>query len=102
MPPSDQPPTAEQRAEPLLPLENGDRLTREEFERRYDAMPRVKKAELIEGVVHMGSPVGHEKHGRPHFRLIGWLDRYIEETPVVDGGDNSSLRLDLDNMPQPD
>ena len=32
---------------------NGDRLTRDEFERRYEAMPHLKKAELIEGVVHM-------------------------------------------------
>ena len=32
-------------------LENGDRLTRAEFERRYEAMPDLKKAELIEGVV---------------------------------------------------
>ena len=30
------------------PLENGDHLTRCEFERRYSAMPDVKKAELIE------------------------------------------------------
>jgi hypothetical protein len=37
-------------------LEPGDRLTQEEFERRYAAMPALKKAELIEGVVHMPSP----------------------------------------------
>jgi hypothetical protein len=37
-----------------LPLfENGDRLARAEFERRYEAMPHVKKAELIEGVVYL-------------------------------------------------
>jgi Uma2 family endonuclease len=83
-------------------LENGDRLTRAEFERRYDAMTELKKAELIERVVYVGSPVSHERHGKPHFRLIGWLDRYATATPGVDGGDNSSLRLDLDNMPQPD
>jgi hypothetical protein len=41
----------------LLPLENGDRLTRAEFERRYETMPHLKKAELIEGVVHVPSPV---------------------------------------------
>ena len=42
----------------LVPeLENGDRLTRAEFERRYEAMPEVKKAELIEGVVYNPSPV---------------------------------------------
>ena len=39
------------------PLEPGDRLTREEFERRYDAMPELKKAELIDGVVYLPSPV---------------------------------------------
>src|SRR5262245_41767284 len=31
----------------------GVRLTRDEFERRYSAMPDLKKAELIEGVVYM-------------------------------------------------
>ena len=41
----------------ILPLEHGDHLTREEFERRYEAMPHVRKAELIEGVVYMPSPV---------------------------------------------
>ena len=61
-----------------LPLEPGDRLTREEFERRYDAMPHVKKAELIEGVVYMPSPVRHQRHSRPHFRLIAWLGAYDE------------------------
>ncbi len=47
-------------------LENGDRLTRPEFERRYAAMPQVKKAELIEGIVYMPSPVRACQHGRPH------------------------------------
>ncbi len=37
----------------VLPLENGDKLTRAEFERRYEAMPHLKKAELIEGVVYV-------------------------------------------------
>lgn len=87
---------------PPLPLENGDLLDRVEFERRYDAMPRVNKAELIEGVVHMPSPVNHEFHGKPHFWTMGLLIPYWTGTPGVDGGDNSSLRLDLDNMPQPD
>ena len=58
---------------PVPPLENGDRLTRAEFERRYDAMPEVKKAELIEGVVHMPSPVRLRKHGQPHADLITWV-----------------------------
>ena len=37
----------------LPPLESGDCLTRDEFERRFDAMPNLKKAELIEGVVYV-------------------------------------------------
>jgi hypothetical protein len=87
---------------PLPPLENGDRLTRPEFERRYEAMPHLKKAELIEGVVYMPSPVTHRRHGRPHLHVGTWLGNYLIATPGVDGGDNSSLRLDLDNEPQPD
>jgi Uma2 family endonuclease len=86
----------------LPALENGDRLTRAEFERRYDAMPHLKKAELIEGVVYVPSPVRHRQHGAPHAQLIIWLGQYAAHTPGVEVGDNSSVRLDLDNEPQPD
>jgi hypothetical protein len=54
----------------IPPLENGDRLTRDEFERRYDAMPHLKKAELIEGEVYIPSPVRHGRHSHPHTRLV--------------------------------
>jgi hypothetical protein len=84
------------------PLENGDRLTRVEFERRYDAMPEVRKAELIEGVVFMSSPLRIRRHGRPSRHLSTWLGMYEAATPGVEGGDNSTVRLDLDNEPQPD
>lgn len=84
------------------PLRNGDRLTAEEFERRYDAMPDLKKAELINGVVYMAPPVTFEEHGGPHFDLIGWLSLYRIATPGVRGGDNATLRLPLANRPQPD
>ena len=83
-------------------LENGDRLTRDEFERRYRAMPRLKKAELIEGVVYMPSPVRLRHHGQPHFDLITWLGTYKSRTAGLLTGDNSTVRLDLDNEPQPD
>lgn len=82
-------------------LENGDRLTRDEFERRYEAMPEVKRAELIEGVVHMPSPVGQTKHGHPHTYVVTWLGTYEAATPGVQTGDNSTVRLDQDNEPQP-
>ncbi len=84
------------------PLENGDQLSRDEFERRFDAMPGLKKAELIEGVVYMPSPVRVDQHAASHFDLIGWLALYRFATPGVRGADNASIRLDLNNMPQPD
>lgn len=86
----------------LPPLENGDRLNRLEFERRYQAMPRLKKAELIEGVVYLPSPVHFQKHGEPHAAIIGWLTVYRAATPGVRLGDNATVRLDVDNEPQPD
>jgi Uma2 family endonuclease len=86
----------------IPPLENGDRLTRAEFERRYDAMPDLKKAELIEGEVYMPSPIRHGRHSHPHTRVVAWLANYETDTPGVEAGDNGSIRLDLDNEPQPD
>jgi Putative restriction endonuclease len=83
-------------------LEPGDKLTRDEFERRYEAMPQLKKAELLEGVVHMPSPVRWNRHSYPHADLICWLGRYRAFTPGVQVGDNCTVRLDLDNEPQPD
>ncbi|MDB5384714.1 MAG: hypothetical protein JWM11_360 [Planctomycetaceae bacterium] len=83
-------------------LEPGDQLTRAEFERRYHAMPDCKKAELIEGVVYMPSPVRYEGHGEPHFLLNGWLAVYAASTAGVHGADNASNRLDIENEPQPD
>lgn len=84
------------------PLESGDRLTREEFERRYHAMPDVKKAELIEGEVYMPSPVRIATHGQPHAVLITWATVYAGSTPRLIVGDNSTIRLDSRNEPQPD
>ena len=84
------------------PLENGDRLTQEEFERRYEAMPDVKRAELINGVVYMGSPVRFRAHGRPHVLLLTWLGTYSALTPGVLCADNATIRLGADSEPQPD
>src|SRR3982750_1600907 len=83
------------------PLRNGDRLTATEFERRFDAMPHLKKAELIEGVVYVPSPVSSSHHGEPHSNLGGWLFHYRWKTPGVRLSDNASVRLDLGSMPQP-
>jgi Uma2 family endonuclease len=86
----------------LPPLENGDKLTRAEFERRYHAMPEVKKAELIEGIVYMAYPLRFRSHGKPHAYIMTWLGLYESATPGVELGDNATVRLDADNEPQPD
>ena len=86
----------------IPPLENGDRLTRVEFERRYHAMPHLKKAELIEGVVYVASPLRIKSHGEPHAYVMGWLATYKAATPGVGLADNATVLLDNDNEPQPD
>jgi len=87
-------------SEPLL--EAGDRISRKEFERRYERMPHVKKAELIEGTVYMPSPIRAQTHAAPDSCLGTWLGTYASETPGVAPFTNATVRLDLDNEPQPD
>ncbi len=82
-------------------LENGDRLNRCEFERRYALGPEVKKAQLTEGVVYMPLPVSLA-YAEPHAAIHTVLLVYAASTPGVRGADNATVRLDLDNEPQPD
>jgi Uma2 family endonuclease len=89
------------RSTPVPPLESGDRLARAEFERRYQVTPEDFKAELIEGVVYVASPV-RMLHGVPHAALMTWLGVYQAATPGVSVADNTTTRLDLDNELQPD
>src|SRR5262245_555805 len=86
----------------MPPLENGDRLTPEEFWRRYEAMPPHIKAELIEGVVYIGSPVRADGHGNQHAEIMGWAYMYRVKTPGSALTDNATVRLDPQNVPQPD
>lgn len=86
----------------IPPLENGDQLSREEFERRYDATPNLKKAELIEGIVYMTPPLRFESHAKPHSAIMAWLGAYWVATPNLLLGDNATVHLDKDNELQPD
>lgn len=86
----------------IPPLENGDKLTRHEFERRYHAMPNLKKAELIEGVVYVASPLRIKTHGEPHAYIMTWLGVYKAATPGIGFADNATVLIDTDNEPQPD
>ena len=88
---------------PAIPrLEAGDRLGRAEFEQRYFAMPDSPKIELIEGEVHMPSPVRTDLHGTPHSHISGLLAVYAWNTPGVRSAVEASLRLDFENEPRPD
>ncbi len=87
----------------IPPLENGDKLTRYEFERRYNAMSNLKKAELIEGIVYiMPAALRFRSHGQPHGWILTWLGAYEAATPRIALGVEPTVRLDSDNEPQPD
>lgn len=82
-------------------LQNGDCLKSKEFLRRYEAMPELKKAELIEGKVYMGSPVS-AGHAEQDAIIQGWLTTYAASTPGVNVYANGTVILDPDNTVQPD
>jgi Uma2 family endonuclease len=83
-------------------LQSGDRMTRVEFHRRYSELPDIR-AELIEGVVYVSSPLRAREHGRPHALALAWLGAYWEaHADACEVLDNSTLFLDTDNEPQPD
>jgi Uma2 family endonuclease len=84
----------------LALLESGDRLSRAEFHRRYCALPNTR-AELVEGVVYVASPV-RVLHGERHGDMVGLLFTYRLKHPGVRVGDNITVRLDDQNEVQPD
>ncbi len=82
------------------PLIAGQRLKRDEFLRRWEALPEVKHAELIGGVVYMPSPVSlaHSTHDS---LVITWLTNYAVRTPGCDAGSKGTWLM-LEDAPQPD
>ncbi len=85
----------------LLPLRNGEHLSRFEFEARWDATPGLKRAELIEGIVIMSPPIS-ETHGSAHDQIYEALKAFTRATPGVVSRFNTSVRLDGRNEYQPD
>lgn len=88
-------------AKPVI-LESGDRLTRAEFHRRYCLRPDIKKAELVEGVVYVASPVRNSSHGEPVSDVATWLGVYASRHPEVRKATDATVLLDADNEVQPD
>jgi Uma2 family endonuclease len=83
------------------PLVEGDHLSRDEFLRRWEAMPHVKRAELIEGVVYMPSPVSFD-HGDPDLHVSAWLGTYEAHTPGCRGSSSATWLMGERSAPQPD
>src|SRR5262245_34149488 len=82
-------------------LTAGDHLTRAEFLRRWKANARIKRAELIEGIGYMPSPVTVE-HGDMESVLGTWIGLYDTHTPGTTSGHNTTTFLLDEETPQPD
>jgi Uma2 family endonuclease len=85
----------------LPPLIAGQRLDQPTFHERYAAMPQSTRAELINGVVYMPSPL-RNKHGETDRHVGGWLFLYKRSTPGVMSPANATTKLGIDSEPQPD
>jgi Uma2 family endonuclease len=82
-------------------LVDGQRLDQPTFHALYTAMPVGTRAQLIDGVVHMPSPVGRA-HGRAQLPVNMWLGQYAENTPGVEVLINATTILGWRSEPQPD
>ncbi|MBI3695277.1 MAG: Uma2 family endonuclease [Acidobacteria bacterium] len=89
--------TAEQVSQPLV---TGEKLSREEFLRRWEALPELKFAELLEGVVYVPSPLSIS-HGSSEVPVVVWLGYYAGFTPGCEAASNTTWLM-LEDAPQPD
>ena len=89
--------TARSTRPPLFP---GQRLTVAEFMRRWEALPELKFAELIDGVVYMPSPLSSE-HGLIDGYVGTWLGVYAAYTPGCKAGEQGTWLMSR-SAPQPD
>lgn len=83
------------------PLLEGDCLTSDEFIRRWEEIPDLKRAELIDGIVYMPSPVSLNHQEFESF-LNGWLDSYSAETPGCRPAVEGTWLMGEGQVPQPD
>ncbi len=81
-------------------LITGERMDRAEFMRRWEEIPEIKKAELIEGVVFVASPVSSD-HGQRSTQVIWWMRQYAAATPGCQCGNDATWYME-ESAPQPD
>ena len=84
----------------VQPLRAGEQLSQEEFLRRWEALPSLKRAELIQGRVYLPSPVSNP-HKWLHSRIDAWLTVYADFTPGCRAGSDGTWLM-LGDAPQPD
>ena len=82
-------------------LENGERMDQKTFHERYLKTPPDFRAELIEGIVYVMSPL-RISHGRSDYRFSGVLFAYCAATPGVEGQNNTTAIMGERTEPQPD
>ena len=85
---------------PLVELHSGDRMSRDEFLWRWEQLPDLKRAELIDGVVYLSSPLS-EIHSDYEQLVNRWLSHYEENVPGLKILPNATWLLDA-SSPQPD
>ncbi|MFN0144960.1 MAG: Uma2 family endonuclease [Dehalococcoidia bacterium] len=85
----------------IPPLESGDVLTPEEFERRWEFHPEIKKAELIDGQVYLEMTVSR-RHGKPHGQISDWLGVFVAGQPHLERLTDTTVRLPDGTVAQPD
>jgi hypothetical protein len=83
------------------PLLEGDSLTSDEFLRRWEEIPDLKRAELIDGIVYMPSPVSL-RHEQFQMFLAGWVSIYTCATPGCRPGMEGTWLMGERQVPQPD
>ena len=84
----------------LAPLETGQRLELEEFLRRWEAMPNLKRAELLGGEVFLASSVSIPRDAVDTWARY-WLTIFCLATPGTSSGGNATWLM-FGESPQPD
>jgi Uma2 family endonuclease len=85
----------------IPPLEGGDNLSPDEFERISGLHPEIKHAELIDGLVYVELVVG-PAHGSGHAIVAGWLMAFWAGRPELQVCDNTTVRFADGSRLQPD
>jgi len=83
------------------PLATGQRMDRATFHARYLETPEHFKAELIDGVVFVASPIA-QFHCDANDDLTTLLKLYASSTPGTHANANRTCKVDEDNEVQPD